>query len=80
MTAFAETIPQPKFPLGSLVLYGDACVRVIGVERYIPGVIWLYLLGAKIGTHKMIWHDKVAEIELRWPDENNVVDLTKRRK
>lgn len=78
--AQAQTLPQPKFPLGSLVLYGDACVRVIGIERFVPSTMWFYLLGAKVGEHKMTWHSTVPEIEIEWPEMDNVVDMTRRRK
>lgn len=65
----------PKFKLGELVLYGNASVRVIGREQFIPGNIWFYLLGAKVGKSKMVWHSRIPEFELRKPEQDNLIHL-----
>ena len=81
MPAQAETLPQPKYPLGSLVILDGGVVRVLGVERFVPSTAWFYLLGAESGEKKMIFHHRMPEWEIDWPDEGGtVIDMTKRRK
>lgn len=70
---------SPKFNLGEMVLFGGGVCRVIGREQFLPGNLWFYLLGAKVGKHKMVWHQRVFEAELQRPCNVNVIELNKRR-
>lgn len=65
----------PKFALGEMAIFAGGIVRVIGREQFIPGNMWFYLLGAKVGKAKMVWHQRIAEIELDKPCWDNVIEL-----
>ena len=70
-----DTETRPIFGLGEMVLYGDGVCRVLGYECFMPGTMWFYLLGAKVGKTKMQWHKRVPEIDLRKPCQDNIVEL-----
>ena len=65
----------PKFALGEMAIYGGAIVRVLGREQFIPGNMWFYMLGAKVGKTKMKWHHRIPEFELVKPCWENVTEL-----
>lgn len=75
MNTQADYKTKPKFELGEMAIFGGGIVRVLGREQFVPGGLWFYLLGAKVGKRKMQWHQRVYEAELIKPNWTNVVEL-----